>query len=68
VDRITTAGGHVGDDALDARREDQVLGFFDRIEAQVGAIDAVVFNVGGNLRFPILETANSVPRACMWRM
>ena len=46
VDRITTAGGHVGAYALDARREDQVVGFFNRIEAQVGAIEAVVFNVG----------------------
>jgi NAD(P)-dependent dehydrogenase (short-subunit alcohol dehydrogenase family) len=33
-----------------------VVGFFDRIEAEVGAVDAVVLNVGGNLRFPILET------------
>jgi NAD(P)-dependent dehydrogenase (short-subunit alcohol dehydrogenase family) len=56
VDRIAGAGGHARAYALDARREDQVIGFFDRIEAEVGAIEAVVFNVGGNVRFPILET------------
>lgn len=56
LDRITNAGGHVRAYALDARRGDQVVGFFDRIEAEVGAVDAVVLNVGGNLRFPILET------------
>lgn len=56
VDDITAAGGQAHACALDARREDDVVAFFDRVEAQVGAIDVVVFNVGGNVRFPILET------------
>lgn len=47
VDRITNAGGHVRAYALDARREDQVVGFFDRIEAEVGAVDAVVGFLAG---------------------
>lgn len=42
---------------LDARREEQVVDFFNRIEADVGPIEVVVFNVGGNVRFPILETS-----------
>jgi NADP-dependent 3-hydroxy acid dehydrogenase YdfG len=47
VDRITNAGGHVRAYALDARRGDQVVGFFDRIEAEVGAVDAVVGFLAG---------------------
>jgi NADP-dependent 3-hydroxy acid dehydrogenase YdfG len=47
LDRITNAGGHVRAYALDARRGDQVVGFFDRIEAEVGAVDAVVGFLAG---------------------
>ena len=56
VEQIAAEGGKALAFGLDARREDQVTGFFDRVEAQVGPIEAVVFNVGGNVRFPILET------------
>ncbi|MFM7698184.1 MAG: SDR family NAD(P)-dependent oxidoreductase [Limnohabitans sp.] len=56
VDQITAEGGRAFAFGLDARREDQVVGFFDRIEAEVGPIEVLVFNVGGNVRFPILET------------
>lgn len=56
VDQITAQGGRALAFGLDARREDQVVGFFDRIEAEVGPIEVVVFNVGGNVRFPILDT------------
>lgn len=56
VNEIADAGGRALAFALDARREEQVVGFFDRIEGEVGPVEAVVFNVGGNVRFPILET------------
>jgi len=56
VDQITAQGGRALAFGLDARREDQVVGFFDRVEAEIGPIKVVVFNVGGNVRFPILET------------
>ncbi len=56
VDQITAQGGRALAFGLDARREDQVVGFFDRVEAEVGPIEVLVFNVGGNVRFPILET------------
>lgn len=56
VDQISAAGGRALAFGLDARREDQVANFFDRIEVEVGPIEVVVFNVGGNVRFPILET------------
>jgi NAD(P)-dependent dehydrogenase (short-subunit alcohol dehydrogenase family) len=41
---------------LDARREEQVVSFFKRVEAEQGPVEVVVFNVGGNVKFPILET------------
>lgn len=56
VDQISAAGGRAIAFGLDARREDQVTAFFNRIEAEVGPIEVVVFNVGGNVRFPVLET------------
>ena len=57
IDQITNEGGRALALGLDARREDQVVGFFDRIEAEVGPIEVLVFNVGGNVRLPILETS-----------
>ena len=58
VDQITFEGGRAVAFGLDARREDQVINFFDRIEAEVGPIEVLVFNVGGNVRFPVLETTS----------
>ncbi len=56
VEQIAADGGRAVAFGLDARREDQVTGFFERVEAEVGPVGVVVFNVGGNVRFPILET------------
>ncbi|MFM7506090.1 MAG: SDR family NAD(P)-dependent oxidoreductase [Rubrivivax sp.] len=54
VDGIVADGGRARAFGLDARREEQVGAFFERVEADVGPVRAVVFNVGGNVRFPIL--------------
>ena len=56
VHQIHEQGGNAIAFGLDARHEDQVVSFFNRIEAEVGPIEVVVFNVGGNVKFPILET------------
>jgi NAD(P)-dependent dehydrogenase (short-subunit alcohol dehydrogenase family) len=56
VDQITAQGGQARAFGLDARHENQVVEFFSQIETEVGPIEAVIFNVGGNVRFPILET------------
>ncbi len=58
VDQITVEGGRAVAFGLDARREDQVVNFFQHIEAEVGPVEVLVFNVGGNVRFPILETTS----------
>ena len=56
VDHIACEGGRAMAFSLDARREEQVVNLFQHIEAEVGPIEVLVFNVGGNVRFPILET------------
>ena len=56
VEAIGASGGQARGFALDARREEQVSAFFEQVESEVGPIEVVVFNVGGNVRFPILET------------
>ena len=58
VDQIIVEGGRAVAFGLDARREDQVVNFFQQIEAEVGPVEVLVFNVGGNVRFPILETTS----------
>ena len=56
VDQITAEGGRALAFGLDARREDEVVNFFQHIEAEVAPVEVMVFNVGGNVRFPVLET------------
>jgi len=58
VESIQAAGGRAHAFGLDARREDAVITFVDHVESTVGPIEVMVFNVGGNVRFPILETTS----------
>jgi NAD(P)-dependent dehydrogenase (short-subunit alcohol dehydrogenase family) len=53
---ILKEGGKAEAFALDARREEQVVEFFAKVEREVGPVEVAVFNVGGNIRFPIVET------------
>lgn len=55
VQSIEDAGGRAIAYQLDARREDQVIALFKKIESELGTLEVVVFNVGGNVRFPLLE-------------
>ncbi len=52
---IRDEGGEVVPIGCDARQEDQVVALFDRIEAEIGQLDVVVFNIGANVRFPFEE-------------
>jgi len=67
VEEIEAAGGRALGYAMDARDEDSVAQTFRKVEETVGAIDLVIFNVGGNVRFPILETTSRVFRK-VWEM
>jgi NAD(P)-dependent dehydrogenase (short-subunit alcohol dehydrogenase family) len=55
VQSIQAAGGRAVAYQLDARREDEVIALFQKIESEVGSLEVVVFNVGGNVRLPLLE-------------
>jgi NAD(P)-dependent dehydrogenase (short-subunit alcohol dehydrogenase family) len=44
----------------DARDESEVMSLFERIEAEIGPLEVVVFNIGANVRFPIVETTSRV--------
>ena len=51
----------------DAREEDQVVKLVTGIEADIGPIEVLVFNIGANVRFGILETTARVYRK-VWEM
>ena len=60
VQSIETAGGKAHAFGSDARREEDVATLFETIERDIGPIEVVSFNVGGNVRFPIRETTTRV--------
>ena len=60
VAQIEKAGGKARAFGSDARREEQVVELVQTIEREVGPIEVCVFNVGGNVRFPIRETTARV--------
>jgi NAD(P)-dependent dehydrogenase (short-subunit alcohol dehydrogenase family) len=67
VEEIGKTGGEAHGFTLDAREEEQVVEVFDRIESDVGPIDTMIFNPGGNVNFPIRDTTSRVFRK-VWEM
>ena len=59
---IEAAGGICHAFGSDAREEEAVVKLFAQIEAEVGAIEVCVFNIGGNVRFGITDTTARVYR------
>ena len=55
VERIASEGGKARAFGSDARRESEVVELVQTIERDIGPIEVCVFNVGGNVRFPIRE-------------
>ena len=60
VAQIEAEGGKARAFGSDARREEQVAELVQTIEREVGPLEVCVFNVGGNVRFPIRETTARV--------
>ena len=52
---------------LDARVEADVVALVERIEREVGPLEVVVFNIGANVRFPVVETTTQV-YSKVWEM
>ncbi len=64
--RIESAGGRFEGRTLDARQEEQVATFMAEADADQ-PLEVVVFNVGANVNFPILDTTERVFRK-VWEM
>jgi len=67
VQQIRDAGGEAHAFGSDARVEDEVLRLFETIEQDIAPLEAVVFNIGANVNFPIRETTERVYRK-VWEM
>ena len=66
IDAIRADGGTAHGHALDVRDEHAVVELVERIERDIGAIDAMVFNVGVNARASLLEQ-DAAQYAELWR-
>lgn len=64
---IRAAGGQAHAFGVDARNEAEMIALVDRIEAEVGPLEVVVFNIGANVRFPVVETTAQV-YSKVWEM
>jgi len=53
--------------SVDARIEEQVAGLFAQVEQDMGNIDVCIHNIGGNVRFSVLETTERVYRK-VWEL
>jgi NAD(P)-dependent dehydrogenase (short-subunit alcohol dehydrogenase family) len=67
VAQITAEGGVAHGFGSDARKEDEVIALFDRIEREIAPIEVAVFNIGANVRFGITETTARVYQK-VWEM
>jgi len=57
---IRDAGGEAHPFGLDARKEEDMVGLFERVEAEIAPVEVCVFNIGANVNFPIEETTARV--------
>lgn len=60
VKQIEDSGGKATGIHSDARKEEQVVELIDWVENEIGSIEVFVFNIGGNVMFPVLETTTRV--------
>ncbi len=67
VEELTNNGGKAYAYSLDAREETQIAERFAAIEKDIGPLEVVISNPGGNVNFPIQETTERVFYK-VWRM
>ncbi len=60
IEAIEKTGGRARGFGVDARREEAVVDLFATVEREVGPIEVCIFNIGGNVRFPIRDTTARV--------
>ena len=56
VKEIEDSGGKATGMHSDARNEEQVVKLIESVENEIGTIEVFVFNIGGNVKFSILDT------------
>jgi len=66
IAEIESAGGRAQGRALDARKEEDITAFLAEADA-AAPLEVCIYNVGGNVRFPLLETTERVFRK-VWEM
>src|SRR6266850_5157882 len=66
VAEIEEAGGRVVGRSLDARKEEEITTFLQDADA-AAPLEVCIFNIGANVYFPLLETAERVFRK-VWEM
>lgn len=66
VDAVESEGGRIFARALDARKEDDITSFLREAESEA-PLEVCVFNVGANVKYPLLETTERVFRK-LWEM
>ncbi|MDO9127302.1 MAG: SDR family oxidoreductase [Parvibaculum sp.] len=67
LDQIRSEGGEARGFGSDARKEEEVVELFATVEREVGPVEVMVFNIGANVNFPILEMTERVYRK-VWEM
>ena len=67
VAEIEALGGTAHGFTLDARDEQQIESRFAQIESEIGPLEVVIFNPGGNVNFPIRDTTSRVFRK-LWEI
>jgi NAD(P)-dependent dehydrogenase (short-subunit alcohol dehydrogenase family) len=66
VKEIEASGGSIVARTLDARKEDEVAAFLNDADAHA-PLEVCIFNVGGNVNFPLLDTTERVFRK-VWEL
>jgi NAD(P)-dependent dehydrogenase (short-subunit alcohol dehydrogenase family) len=64
---IEAEGGEAHGFGSDARVESDVVSLFETIERDIAPLEAVIFNIGANVNFPIRDTTERVYRK-VWEM
>ncbi|MBY0420691.1 MAG: SDR family NAD(P)-dependent oxidoreductase [Parvularculaceae bacterium] len=64
---IRASGGKAYGFGVDAREEAEMAALVDRIERDIGPLEVVVFNIGANVRYGVVETTAQVYRK-VWEM
>jgi NAD(P)-dependent dehydrogenase (short-subunit alcohol dehydrogenase family) len=67
VSSIRDTGGTAHAFPIDARDDDAMIAMFDTIEADIGPIEVVAFNIGANVRFDVVDTTARVYQK-VWEM